>query len=228
MTRRPAAVMIAARAPVAGETKTRLGRTIGMEKAAALYRGFLRDIGERLTYPAAPFDLVWTYSPPECDFPAVLATLNIPIHDHVGFLAQDGDDWGERQTNLLRWAARAYERAVLIASDSPQLALDTVTAALAALETHDVVLGRVLDGGYYLIGSRGFHDVLREVPMSTTTAADALAGQVAALGLSLAELPVTFDVDDARDLDRLIGALTGDETLAPATLAALRATRLVP
>jgi glycosyltransferase A (GT-A) superfamily protein (DUF2064 family) len=226
--RRPAAVMIAARAPVPRETKTRLGRTIGMEVAATLYRGFLRDLGDRLTIPDAPFDLIWTYSPPECDFRAELAALEIPVHDRVRFLPQDGADWGERQTNLLRWAASSYERTVLIASDSPHLACDVITDALTALERHEVVLGRTVDGGYYLIGTRGFHDVLSGVPMSTKTAADAVAARVAALGLSLAELPATFDVDDAVDLDLLIDVLKRDETLAPATLAALRATRLVP
>jgi hypothetical protein len=83
-------------------------------------------------------------------------------------------------------------------------------------------MGRTLDGGYYLIGMRGFHDVLTGVPMSTTSAADALAGRVEDLGLRLAELPVTFDIDEERDLDHLRIALTPDGAPAPATWAALR------
>ena len=41
--------MIAARDPVPGATKTRLGAAIGMERAATLYRAFLQDLAARLT-----------------------------------------------------------------------------------------------------------------------------------------------------------------------------------
>lgn len=228
MTACRAVLMIAARAPVAGETKTRLGRTIGMERAATLYGGFLRDVGNRFTIADAPYQLAWTFSPPSCDFPAVLAELDIPVDDRVRFVPQDGADWGARQTNLLRWAASSYARAVLIASDSPHLARAVITDAFEALEMRDAVLGRTVDGGYYLIGMRGFHDLLSGVPMSTTSAADTVVTRAGDLGLSLAELPVTFDVDEASDLDLLIDALRRDGALAPATLAALRALRLVP
>lgn len=228
MTARGALLMIAARAPVAGETKTRLGRTIGMNRAAALYRGFLRDVGNRLTCADAPYELAWTFSPPDCDFRAVLARLGIPADDRVRFVPQVGPDWGARQTNLLRWAASGHERVVLVASDSPHLALTVITDAFAALETHDALLGRTLDGGYYLIGMRGFHDLLNGVPMSTASVAETVVARARDLGLCLAELPVTFDVDDVADLDLLIDAVRRDEAVAPATLAALRALRLVP
>lgn len=228
MTANRAVLMIAARAPVAGEVKTRLGRSIGMVRAVELYCGFLRDLGARLTASDAPYDLAWTFSPPECDFRSILSGLDIPVDDRARFVPQCGVDWGERQTNLLRWAAREYGRLVLMASDSPQLSDAAIMEAFDALETHDAVLGRTLDGGYYLIGMRGFHDLLSGVPMSTSSAADAVGERAAALGLCLAELPVTFDVDEVSDLDLLIDALTRDEALAPATLAALRALRLVP
>ena len=81
-------------------------------------------------------------------------------------------------------------------------------------------MGRTLDGGYYLIGMRGFHDVLTGVPMSTTSAADALAAD-RVCGLRLAELPVTFDIDEERDLEHLRAALAPDGAAAPATWAAL-------
>ncbi|MBA2276428.1 MAG: DUF2064 domain-containing protein, partial [Chloroflexia bacterium] len=135
-------LMIAARDPVPGTTKTRLGAAIGMERAATLYRAFLRDLAARLTPPAtAPvaYDLAWTYSPPECDFRAVLAEVAGVAPGHVWYVAQDGDDWGTRQSNLLRWGKeRGYARSVLIASDSPQLARAVIDAAFAALESADI------------------------------------------------------------------------------------------
>ncbi len=217
--------LIAARAPVPGQTKTRLGTDIGMERAARLYRAFLVDLASRFT-PATGddlgWDLGWAYTPAEADFPAILTDLGCPPPAGVRFVGQQGDGWGERQRNLLRWGHdRGYGRTVLVASDSPHLPRSTPALAFAALAENEVVLGRVLDGGYYLIGLRGFHDVLAGVPMSTGDAADALVARSAALGLRVAELPTTFDVDEAADLARLRRFLAPDVDAAPATWAAL-------
>lgn len=226
-------LMIAARDPVPGTTKTRLGAAIGMQRAATLYRAFLQDLAARLT-PAedgtVAYDLAWTFSPPESDFRSVLAEVTGSAPDHVWYVAQDGEDWGTRQSNLLRWGVdHGYARSVLIASDSPQLELDVVYEAFTALATHEVAIGRVHDGGYYLIGMSGrHHDLLAKVPMSTASAADDVIARARALNLEIAELPPTFDVDEAADLDRLIAALTPDGVVAPASWAALAALDLVP
>jgi glycosyltransferase A (GT-A) superfamily protein (DUF2064 family) len=110
---------------------------------------------------------------------------------------------------------------VLVASDAPQLSPEEVERAFAVLETHDVVLARSLDGGYSLIGMRGYHDVLSGVPMSTSSAADALVERAKSLGLRLGETAVIFDVDEAADLELLIETLAPDGVAAPATWAAL-------
>ena len=219
-------LLIAARDPVPGETKTRLGAAIGAERAALLYRAFLTDLAARFT-PAPGsdpgFDLGWAFTPPECDFRHVLATLGWPPPAPVRLIPQVGHDWGERQANLLRWGHdHGYARTVLTASDSPHLPWSTTADAFAALVDHDVVIGRVHDGGYYVIGLSGFHDVLSGVPMSTASAADALAARAQELGLQLAELPPTFDVDEAADLDLLQEALAPDGAAASATWVALQ------
>jgi hypothetical protein len=58
--------------------------------------------------------------------------------------------------------------------------------------------------------------------MSTVAAADALAARTDALGLRRAELPVTFDIDEERDLEHLRRALSPDGACAKATWEALR------
>lgn len=89
----------------------------------------------------------------------------------VRFVPQEGDGWVARQTNLVRWGHNhGYARTVLVASDSPHLPAGTLADAFAALKEQDVVLGRVRDGGSYLIGVRGLRDVLSGVPLSTATA----------------------------------------------------------
>jgi rSAM/selenodomain-associated transferase 1 len=220
-------LMIAARAPVPGATKTRLGRTIGMDRAAALARAFLADLAAKLTPASAEggYDLAWTYSPPDVEFRQALCAIAGEMPATVRFQPQIADeDWGHRQRALLRWGHdEGYARSVLVASDSPQIQPGAIARAFAALETSAVVLGRVHDGGYYLIGQRGFHEVFEDVPMSTASAADALVARAASLGLRVAEVPGTFDVDVEADLDLLrshLAACGGRD--APVTWRALR------
>jgi uncharacterized protein len=219
--------LIAAKEPAPGMVKTRLGASIGMVPAAALYAAFLVDLAGRFT-PGQDedwgFDVGWAFTPAGVDFPSVLRRIGgDPPPPAVRFVAQHGDGWDVRQANILAWGhEQGYERTVLIGSDSPQLPFAIVRDAFAFLADHDVALGRTFDGGYYLIGMRGFHDVLSGVPMSTVSAAAALAARCKNLGLRLAELPVTFDIDEERDLEHLLRALAPDGVLAPATWAALR------
>lgn len=224
--------LIAAREPVPGKTKTRLGAAIGTVCAAALYAAFLVDLADRfMPGPGEKrgFDVGWAYTPSDVDFARVLTKIGCPVPpSSVCFVPQEGEGWDVRQANLLRWGyEHGYERTVLIGSDSPQLPFAIAEVALALLVTHDVVMGRTYDGGYYLIGVRGDHDVLTGVPMSTTSAADALAARVLSDGLSLAETPTTFDIDEEPDLDHLRAVLAPDGAAAPATWAALHRLGLV-
>lgn len=221
-------LMIAARDPQAGATKTRLGRAIGMDRAARLYTAFLRDLAARLTpdpddsQPA--YDLAWTHSPPDVDFRAELRQAVGDAPAHVHYVPQIADeDWAARQSALLAWGnEHEYARTALIASDSPQLERETILQAFDALVQHDVVIGRVLDGGYYLIGQRGFREIVRGVEMSTASAADGVIDHARRLGLSVAEAPMTFDVDIEEDLERMRACLAvNNGRAAPATWRAL-------
>src|SRR5262249_22989815 len=92
--------------------------------------------------------------------------------------------------------------------------------AFAQLGTHDVVLGPVYDGGYYLIGVRGGHDVLGGIAMSTATVLEQIVARCHALGLSVGRGETTFDVDDQADLLHLLAELERGPA-GPATRAAI-------
>ncbi len=212
-----AALYIAARAPRVGEVKTRLGRAIGQVAATALYRAFLRDLGAR--FASAPFRLGW-YVTPEDAWPAI-APLVGGVRMPTRVLAQGNGNWTERQRALFRDApARGEERVVLVASDSPQLTVEVVADAIGQLDRHDVVFGPVYDGGYYLIGMRGWHDILQGVAMSTRSVLRDLVARAEGAGLSVGWLEPTFDVDVVEDLDELREHLVGRADL-PATRAML-------
>lgn len=210
---------IAAKAPRPGLAKTRLAATIGDAAALDLYRGFLCDLSAR--FATARFPIGWYVTP---------ADAWIELVDLVGWTGQDltvldqGDgDWTVRQRRLLRGAAeRGEERIVLIGCDSPQTTIETVERAFGLLEAHDVVLGPVRDGGYYLIGMRGWHDVLDGVAMSTSSVFESILARAHRLGVSVGLVEQLFDVDQADELDLLRDLLLTRDDM-PATRAALAA-----
>ncbi len=213
------ALVIGAKQPVPGTVKTRLGRTIGDARAAALYRAFLADLAARFQRTAGRYDLLWAFAPATADFPALVGAAD-------GYFAQEGADWTERQQNIFRWTTeRGYEQTVLIASDSPQLPIHTVSAAFAALDTAMATLSPTDDGGYSLIGQRSSVDILGAVPMSTTTVYDDLCANARTCGVSLHSLASTWDVDEVADLYRLSAYLAGPHDV-PATAAAFHHLRL--
>jgi glycosyltransferase A (GT-A) superfamily protein (DUF2064 family) len=91
----------------------------------------------------------------------------------------------------------------LIASDSPHLTVEVVREAFRRLDRQDLVFGPTHDGGYYLIGMRGYHDVLQGMPMSMGTELEGIIARARLAGLSVGLLEATFDVDVEEDIRHL-------------------------
>ncbi len=191
------ALYVIAKAPRVGFAKTRLGRTIGHERAIVLYQAFLRDLAAR--FSRSSFALGW-YVTPADGWPEIS-----PLTGETGRVLLQGEgDLTERQRELFRGtASRGEERTVLIASDSPHLAVEVVEDAFRCLDRQDLVFGPTYDGGYYLIGMRGYHDVLQGMPMSMGTELDGIIARARLSGLSVGLLEATFDVDVVEDLRHL-------------------------
>lgn len=198
--RKPAnALLIMAKRPVSGRTKTRLVPPLSPGQATALYECFLRDTVE-LVRQVPDVKPVIVYTPTSAEnYFADLAP------DSERF-PQRGPDLGARLDNgLTHYLGLGYRQVAAINSDGPTLPLAYLSAAFAKLQGEtDVVLGPSDDGGYYLIGlKRPVPRLLREVRMSTphvTTDTLALAVEE---GLRVALLPNWYDVDDAESLARL-------------------------
>jgi CTP:molybdopterin cytidylyltransferase MocA len=178
-------------------------------------------VGSAARFTAAGLPLAWYVTPPDA-WRELAPLLPTPAR-RAPVYAQPEGDWTQRQQALFQAAAaRGEERVVLLASDSPQVSSATVLQAFRQLEQHEVVLGPVHDGGYYLIGMRGCHDVLRGVAMSTGDTLGGILARARELRLSVGLLPATFDVDEVDDLRQLREALLGRPDL-PATASALSA-----
>jgi uncharacterized protein len=190
---------IAAKAPRAGLAKTRLGNSIGHESAVTLYKAFLQDLAAR--FAGAPFGCGWYVTPPDA-WPEISSL--VAARGKARVLLQGEGDWTKRQRELFYGAAeRGEDKVVLTASDSPHLAVEVVARAFGELDRHDLVFGPTYDGGYYLIGMRGYHDVLHDVEMGTDTVMDEIYARTERAGLSVGSVETTFDVDEVEDLEYL-------------------------
>lgn len=215
------ALVVFAKAPVAGEVKTRLARSLGHPAAARLAEAFLLDIldGARSLQDRRP---VVAFSPPESEhwFRAHAGTCHLVPQPPTGF--------GSRVVAALDEARRlGAERTVIVGMDSPHLGRERWDAAFAALDHHDACIGPCEDGGYYLIGTRAPQPGLFEqIPWGGPGVLDATRARAAALGLSLAELEEDLDVDEVEDLRRLAALLEHDPASCPRTREALESVDL--
>jgi rSAM/selenodomain-associated transferase 1 len=207
-------LIVVAKRPAAGQTKTRLTPPLVPQQAADLYECFLQDT----------LDLMRGVS----EVRRAIAYLPIEARDYFAQLAPDfdlipqiGADLGARLDHALsHYLAEGYTRAVIMNSDGPTLPIQHVQHAFAALSAGaDVVLGPSDDGGYYLIGlKKPAPRLLREVRMSTPTVLADTVALAREEGLRVSLLPHWYDVDDVTSLQQLIAELqTAPVEVAPHT-----------
>lgn len=183
------ALLIIAKAPVPGHSKTRLTPPCTPEQAAALAEAALVDTlaavaavpGERrrlLVLEGEPGD--W-------------------VPDGFEVHPQRSGGLGDRLAGAF---AAAGERAFLVGMDTPQLEAAHIQRGVVALEQDgvDAVLGRAPDGGYWAIGLRAPDErVFAEVPMSADDTGEVQRARMDGLGLGVAELEHLRDVDTIED-----------------------------
>ncbi|MCO6451463.1 MAG: TIGR04282 family arsenosugar biosynthesis glycosyltransferase [Caldilineales bacterium] len=206
------ALIVVAKRPAAGQTKTRLSPPLGADTAASLYECFLHDVLDIMRR-------VPDVQPAVAYLPADARGFFQTLAPDMRLTPQQGQSLGERLDNLLQSALQEFDRAVVMSSDSPTLPAAYVTEAFARLESADVVLGPCSDGGYYLIGLKRPQPVLLcEVQMSTPHVLTDTLAQAAKLDLTVSLLPEWYDVDTVTDLQRLRSDLrVSSNGLAPHT-----------
>ena len=224
------AIIVMAKAPRAGEVKTRLAPPLTRAEAARLAACLFADtVSVALGVGAV---VVVAYAPTDGRAPladALRDSLTEETLSGVLWLEQRGEGLGERLEGV---AGRAFEKGfgplLFVGADSPTLPPSCLAAAFAAFARGraDVVLGPTEDGGYYAVGMReplaGLFD---SVEWSTPRAYEQTARNAGRLGLRVSELPPWYDVDTPADLARLRAELSTDDEArrrAPSTCEWLR------
>lgn len=181
------------RNPELGKVKTRLAKTLGDEKALAIYltlSSHTRFITENLT-----IDKVIYYSnfvDTEDAWP------NTSFHKRL----QNGNDLGEKMHNAFTEGFKnGYERICIIGTDCFELSEGIVKQAFDQLHTNDAVIGPAKDGGYYLLGMKKLiPELFKNKTWSSDTVATDTIQNFKDLRLSYAQLAVLTDVDEQKDL----------------------------
>jgi rSAM/selenodomain-associated transferase 1 len=194
---------IFARSPRLGRVKSRLAEQVGPFEALRLHRLIPMDVNEKVA--RSPRWRCWIWVTPE---PAVWPR-GIPRR------LQAKGDLAERMADAVR--SLPAGPVVLVGTDIPDLDVDNVTRAFAALQCNDAVFGPAEDNGYWLV-------VLRRRPQFPHlfdgirwSSEHALADTVANLwpGRRYALVDTLADVNDVAGLTNWKRRCAGLPTRAP-------------
>lgn len=193
------ALLVMAKRPFPGRTKTRLVPPFSPSEVAVLYECFLRDVLDtvRKVPNITPFI---AFTPvQESDYFRQLAP-------DFKLIPQEGQTLGERLDYVLRQAqSLGFRQVAAINSDSPTLPAAFLSQAFAELDNPevDIVFGPCEDGGYYLIGWKQPNPrLVLEVEMSTPHVLRDTLALAAEEDARTVLLPSWYDIDDVTDWER--------------------------
>lgn len=194
-----------------GRVKTRLGASIGMDRAAELHRVFVTHLLHQLLNVRSR--RVLCVDPPDCSQVIHDALVQQKLERHWQITAQTAGPLGTRMQNWFReeLSRENTSCAVLIGGDCPTIGPEEIRNAVETLEENDAVVIPADDGGYVLLGMRGpwraghgGHEALfDQIAWSTNQVLQQTYERARQADLRIAELPAMADVDTEADLQEL-------------------------
>ncbi len=194
-------ILVFAKAPVAGQVKTRLFPALGEQGAAELHRQLVRrTLRTAVASAVGPVELWCAPDTQHVFFLACAKEFGLSLH------AQCEGDLGARMGHALASALADGSPALLIGSDCPALSDEYLrVAAAACAEGNHAVFGPAEDGGYALIGlarppsARLFEDMA----WGSASVMQETRRRLLQVGWRWIELATLWDVDRPEDLSRL-------------------------
>jgi len=185
-----------AKAPLAGQAKTRLAPLLGTEGAANAHAELLRHC-VTTACKALPAKKITLWTALDHTHP-----LFIGLRAQFGLRLklQPEGDLGARIRHALN---NTPGPAMVMGSDCPSITSELITSCAQQLTTHEVVILPAEDGGYGLIGTqRDYPALFEDIPWGTRRALATTQLRIDALGLNTAYPAIIWDVDRPEDWQR--------------------------
>lgn len=221
------ALALFVKTPGLSPVKTRLARTIGAERAQALYLACADAVSELLQQfqRTSGVRCLWAIAEDDSLAPAFWAARG-----GLGWIMQGDGGLGLRMARVHRQLVRADGFGVLIGADAPQLRIEMLQQAVDWLHASQArqVLGPAEDGGFWLYGgNRNAPAALWEsVTYSQPRTASEFQAALEAYG-DWRTLPALSDLDTVEDLARLCDTLQTLPNPLPGQIRVLDAVRRV-
>jgi rSAM/selenodomain-associated transferase 1 len=126
-------------------------------------------------------------------------------------VSQAEGDLGQRLEQSFRSLLEGVAgKAIVMASDVPDLSKDIMNDAVNALDNHDLVIGPCHDGGYYLIGMKELHgELFKGISWSTDKVLEQTLMIAGEQGLSVFSLISLRDIDTGDHLNEWVRSSEG-------------------
>jgi rSAM/selenodomain-associated transferase 1 len=186
------AVIVFVKNPEPGNVNTSLAEEIGEAGAVDIYRQLLQHTHDVLI-PVSAGKFIF--------YADEINRLDLWETNSFYKQLQHGNDLGERMQHAFSFLFELdYERVLIIGSECPQLSTDHLNNAFELLETHDVCIGPVDNGEYYLLGLCAIHPpFFSNKAWGTNTVYNSTLNDAKEAGLSVSAIEKLRDVSTSKD-----------------------------
>ena len=187
-------LIIFAKNPELGKTKTRLAKTLGDEVALAVYFKLinrLQEVTARLSVDRAVY------------YSSFIDKEDSWDNAVYGKQCQKGNSLGDKMHNAIQEGLdKGYQEVVLVGTDIYSLTNSIIMDGFQKLSSSDVVIGPAVDGGYYLIGMKKPHQsIFRLDEWSHSQVFSETLELLKEAKLSFSETVILNDIDEEADLE---------------------------
>ncbi len=197
--------IVLSKAPVVGLVKTRLISVLGEQGACDVYCQLLHRLERTLSnFIANHGGHVALWVAGDCEHEAFQSWIRFStLYQQPAQDASAGADLGQRMALAVQSALARGRLPVLIGVDVPSLDESYLMNCLRQLQHHDLVISPAEDGGYGLLGMKQFYpELFLTKDWGTHTVFSDTHLDIENLNIRAAYLPMVWDVDEAKDVQR--------------------------
>lgn len=190
------ALFVFAKAPIAGQVKTRLQPAYTATQAAEIAAVLIREtVALAVAHWDGPIYLSTTPDTTHPLFVELVSRYNIPLR------AQQGPDLGARMHEAITYGVARHGAAAIFGCDVPHCPGATLREANERLARGGAVLGPSADGGYYLVGlTQARPELFTGVAWGGANVLATTMTRARAVGVEFEMLTALRDIDTSADL----------------------------